>query len=259
MNQLIHIGYGDSAAGCLRASIKLGMPGDKVLVSRDDFTQGPISNSVDDGGLSQRPQYWTSLKTLNSQFDNLYGHYASSIKGIDGIAANSKVVLWVGDSAHDQIATSWIITYLKDKNINWQYVDLKEVVTPQRSTVVNLAILTPEQVGIEYNKINPFSAELQERYKDLWSRLSKEDTQYRVQIDGDILSIDEKYHDQFILSYITKKEQLLGKLLGTIMSNSEHRLTDTTIESRLVALQSQKKIKIELSLVNVFMSKVKLL
>ena len=258
MNQLIHIGYGDSAAGCLRESIKLGMPGNMVVVSRDDFTQGPISDSINDGGLSQRSQYWTSLKILSSQLDDVYEHYNSSIKALDEVTENSKVVLWVGDSAHDQIATSWIITYLRNKNINWQYIDLKEVVTPYTSVVVNLALLTPEQVTVEFNKVNSISKELQEWYKGLWSRLSEENTQYRIQKGDAIVSVDENYHDQFIISLITKKDQLLGKLMGAIMRNSKHNLTDTTIESRLVALQYQKKIKIKLNWVNAFMSKVKL-
>lgn len=246
---IIHIGYGDSAAGCLRAAIKLGMPGDKVVVSRDDFTQGPISDSIDDGGLSQRSQYWSALKTLLSNRDDVYGHYASSIKGIDSIERNSKVILWIGDSAHDQMASSWIITYLKDKNIDWQYIDLKEV---------NLAMLTHEQVRTEYEGIIPLSTKLQEEYETLWNRLAIENAQYRIQTNSEILSVNEEYHDEFILSQLTKKDLLLGKLMRVIMSHSEHRLTDTTIESRLVALQAQKKIKIELSLVSVFMSKVKL-
>ena len=81
---------------------------------------------------------------------------------------------------------------------------------------------------------------------------------YRIQKDDQIISVDEYYHDTHILSFITKKEQLLGKLMGNIMSDAKHRLSDTTIESRLVALQSQKKVKIELNLVSVFLSKVKL-
>lgn len=258
MNQIIHIAYGDSAAGCLRTAIKMGMPGDKVIVSRDDFTQGPISDSIADGGLSQRSQYWSSIKTLHAQATDVYAHYASSIKGIDSIQENTIVVLWIGDSAHDQIATSWIITYLKNKNIIWEYIDLKAIETQEANAVVNLALLTPEQINNEYIGTRPISKEKQEWYIDLWSRFSNENSHYRIQIDDALLSVDEDYHDVYILSFIKKKEQLLGKLMAVIMSNSKHRLTDTTIESRLVALQLQKKIKIELNLVSVFMSKVKL-
>ena len=258
MGQLIHIGYGDSAAGCLRASIKLGMPGDRVVVSRDDFTQGPISDCIDDGGLKQRSQYWTSLKIISSQLDDVFEHYQSSLKALDDIPENSNVVLWIGDSAHDEIATAWIMSYLKNRNIKWHFVELKDVITPFNSTVVNLAILTPEQVVAEYAKVNIIPKERQEWYKELWTKLSKLNSQYRIQRGNEILSVDQDYHDQFILSHIAKKEILLGKLMGAIMRSSEDGLTDTTIESRLVALQDQKKIKIKMSLVNPFISKIKL-
>lgn len=258
MNQLVHIAYGDSAAGCLRSAIKLGMLGDIVVVSRDDFTQGPISDCIYDGGLVQRSQYWSSLKTLHSQQKDFYDHYASSLKSIDSIASKTKIVLWIGDSSHDRISTAWILTYLKNKNINWQYVDLKDVVTTIETPIVNLALLSAEQVRDHYVSVKSISKELEEQYLKLWNNLSNDNTQYRIQKDESILSVGEDYYDSFILSHITKKSQLLGKLMGAIMGKSEHRLTDTTIESRLVVLQSQNKIKIELSLVSIFMSKVKL-
>ena len=136
------------------------MPGDKVIVIRDDFTQGYISDCTSDGGLSQRFQHWTSLKTLSSQLDEVYKYYKFSIKMLDEVVENSKVVPWVWDSARNQISTSWIFTYLRNKNINWQYIDLKEVVTSYTPVVVNLALLTPKQVIVEYGKVNSISKEL---------------------------------------------------------------------------------------------------
>ncbi|MDA9866206.1 hypothetical protein OAH27_03440 [Saprospiraceae bacterium] len=68
------------------------MPGDKVIVIRDDFTQGYISDCTSDGGLSQRFQHWTSLKTLSSQLDEVYKYYKFSIKMLDEVVVNSKEV-----------------------------------------------------------------------------------------------------------------------------------------------------------------------
>ncbi len=259
MSEIIHIGYGDSAAGSLRQAIDLGMPGDQVVVSRDDFTQGPISDCLQDGGLVQRSEYWSSLKTMHTPIKNVYDHYASFIKRISGIEEKSRVVLWIGDSAHDRLATSWVITYLRDKNIDWHYIDLKAARYRDIPVVFNLAMLTTERVKNEFEKISPISDKSIDKYKEFWFRISKENTQYRIQTEGDVLSVNEMYHDSFILSHINNKDQFLGKLLATIMKKSEHRLTDTTIESRLVVLQSQRKIKIEPNLTRIFLSKVKLL
>jgi|TARA_R110000737_G_scaffold286931_1_gene293407 hypothetical protein len=50
-----HIGYGDSATGCLKEAIKsYGLPGDKAIPSRDDFTQGPIAECDAEMNTSQR-------------------------------------------------------------------------------------------------------------------------------------------------------------------------------------------------------------
>jgi len=255
---LIHIGYGDSAAGCLRAAIDLGMPGDHVVVSRDDFTQGPIDDCITDGGLVQRSQYWSTLKTLHSAMKDVKEHYASTLKTLNEIDSNSMIVLWIGDSAHDILASAWLLTYFANKSIDWKYIDLKTVQLESELKLVNAAMLTPAQITNAYNEIQEMDLSYANNLKTQWSSLTKENAAYRIFENGIVISVNEDHHDEFILSHITKKEQMLGKLMGSIMGKSEHRLTDTTIESRLVALQEKKKVKIELNLVQVFASKVKL-
>lgn len=255
---LVHIAYGDSAAGCLRAAMKLGLPGESVIVSRDDFTQGPISDCIVDGGLQQRVQYWKNIKTLHASLEGVKDQYESTLKGINSISQNDEAVLWIGDSAHDRLATAWLISYLENKNINWCYVNLFSSENNLQSNVVNLAMLSPEQLLEVYHNIKEMSLEDKQEYLNLWSKLSSENKAYRIQADDKVISVDENYYDNFILSHLTKKEQLLGKVIGSIMKDGEHRLSDVTIESRLVALQQLKKIKIKSNLANVFLSKVKL-
>ena len=257
-DSLIHIAYGDSAAGCLRAAIKLGLPGDTVIVSRDDFTQGPISDCILDGGLHQRVVYWSNLKTLRSALQGVRDQYDSTLKGINSINQNDKVILWIGDSAHDKIVTAWLISYLENKDLNWYYIDLSVLENNTQSSIVNVAMLSPEQLLVLYDNLKEMTVKDKEEYLNLWSRLSSENKAYRILGDNKVLSVDENYYDKFILSHLTKKEQLLGKVIGAIMKNGEHRLSDVTIESRLVTLQNQKKIKIHSNLANVFLSKVKL-
>lgn len=251
---IIHIGYGDSAAGCLRAAIKIGLPGDQVVVSRDDFTQGPISECIEDGGLKQRVDFWSNIETLHPSLKDVHDQYSSTLKNIQNIERKTKIVLWIGDSAHDQIATAWIITYLQNKDLDWHQVDLKIV----ESKVVNLAMLSPEQVVELYSNLTTLSSGQEQDYINLWKRVSDENTAFRMQNEDEIISVDQNFYDAYILSHLTKKDQFLGKLLGSIMGNSDHRLTDVTIESRLVALQSQKKIKIQSNLANIFLSKVRI-
>ncbi len=255
---MIHIAFGDSAAGCLRQAIKLGLPGDAVIVSRDDFTQGPISDCISDGGLKQRVKFWQNLETLHPVLEGIFDQYKSTLKGINSIDNGSKVILWIGDSAHDKMATAWILTYLAHKNVNWYSVDLASPDNGLDNNVVNLAMLLPKQVVAANAHVKSLSESSIDEYLDLWTRLSIENTAFRIKKENEIHSVNENYHDEFILSHITKKEQFLGKLIGSIMKNANHRLTDITIESRLLLLQSAKKIKVQLNMANVFLSKVRL-
>lgn len=258
MSTIVHFGYGDSAAGCLRSAIELGMPGDKVVVSRDDFTQGPIDDCIQDGGLSQRSEYWKNLNTLHTRMADVKDHYASTLNVLNDIESDATVVLWIGDSAHDILASAWLLTYFDTKDFDWQYIDLKEIEIEGKLEAVNAAMFTPEQIAKSYDKVSALDDQREEDLKALWSLMAKENSAYRIFDNGQVISVEEDYYDDFILSHITKKEKLLGKLMSTIMSEAEHRLTDSTIESRLAVLQNKKRIKIELNWPQVFTSKVKL-
>lgn len=257
INQCIHIAFGDSAAGCLRAALNLGLSGQSVVVSRDDFTQGPISQCLEDRELNQRIEYWSTLETFHA-FPDVESHYNSTLRSIQSIEEKSKLVLWIGNSAHDKIAAAWILSYLRLKDLEWYLVDLETIEKLLEIELVNLAILSPQQVVDLFSHLSPLSIQQELEYLQLWERVANENMPYRILENDRIISVDENYFDTFILSHLTKKEQYLGKLIGTIMGDSEHRLSDVTIESRLLALQKQKKIKIQSNLANTYLSRVRL-
>lgn len=259
MSECVHIAFGDSAAGCIRKAIELGMPGDHIVVSRDDFTQGPISDCLKDGGLAQRSQYWSNLKTLHAQLKNVYENYASTLKCFDVLEINTRVVIWLGDSSHDLLASAWLLSYFDKQQLNWQYVELKEIKDLEEFQCVNVALMTPLQIVNSYSGVKPISKHYQQELKSVWNKVASENSHYRIQEKGQIVSVPQNYFDKYILSNISKKEQVLGMLIKKLMANSNYSLTDITIESRLAALQSQNKIKIEMNLARLFLSKIKLI
>jgi len=203
------------------------------IIHIDDFTQGPIDECLIDGGQSQRSNYWENLKTLHSGMEDVKSHYVSTLKALDEIQDESTVVLWIGDSAHDILASAWLLSYFSEKNFNWKYMDLKSVTSGSENILVNVAMLSPRNIYKLYVNIRNMDADKILIFKNIWKKLASENSAYRIYENGKVLSVPEDYHDTIILSFISKKEQLLGKLMGTIMGHSEHRLSDTTIESRL--------------------------
>lgn len=253
---IVHIAFGDSAAGCLREAIAKGMAGMDVVVSRDDFTQGPISETITDGGLVQRSSYWSSLEAVQRYISDIKSDYQSTLISLNNIKDNQQVLLWIGDSAHDILATSWLVTYLENKNLEWLKIDLKDAITHNELPLVNVAMLSPVEIIENYSLLSPMRDTELKYYRSLWENLSEENSAYRIKEEGNIKSVKANYYDDFILSCLTKKPRMLGKIMADVMRKSEHKISDVTIETRLNHLHAKKKIKIDQNLVQVYLSKV---
>ena len=229
----IHIGYGDSATGCILEAIKIhSLSGDEAIPSRDDFTQGPISDCLLPNGLEQRIEYWESVdKVLRHRFD-VRDFYHQSIKILDDLVAD-EITLWVGDSCHDILATGWLVSYLENKNFNWFYVNLADVnahYMPRGLPVVNLAMYVPKDLPKLYKYRKPLSSDDKVYYKSIWNKVATENSHYRIKKDGEIISIDEDYYDEYILSHIPEQFESTSKIIGIILRDGAYRISDTTVE-----------------------------
>jgi hypothetical protein len=88
LKKLIHIGYGDSATACILEAINNhGLIGDGAIPSRDDFTQGPISECLKPNGLNQRINYWESVDHILRFGFDVRAFYNQSINILDEIYA----------------------------------------------------------------------------------------------------------------------------------------------------------------------------
>jgi len=244
--KIIHIGYGDSATGCLKEAMNSsGLPGDKAVPSRDDFTQGPISECDKDMNTSQRQDYWKMIdKEINFGMDvDLF--YQESMVLLDHVV-NSEIVLWQGDSCHDILASAWLITYLKNRNLKWSIVDLSRL-SPKDINEglppVNLAMFSPDQIAQFYKYKQTIGEEAQQIYRDLWTVMRQENGSYRIKNGNEILSVKADFHDEYILSHVPTEWTSAPKVIGQILEFSSHTLTDTTAEWRIRHLIQSNKVE----------------
>ena len=245
MNE-IHIGFGDSATGCLKEAIKShALLGDKAIPSRDDFTQGPISECDEEMNTLQRQNYW---KTIDAEVNfgmDIDLFYQESMVLLDQVI-DCEVVIWQGDSCHDILASAWLMTYLENRNLKWSIIDLSRL-SPEElndgQSAVNLAMFSPEQVVDLYKNKQNIREAAQQMYRDLWVAMRQENGAYRIKNGNEILSVSEDYHDEYIFSQIPNEWTTAPKVIGQTISNSSHTITDTTAEWRIRHLIRSGKVE----------------
>lgn len=244
----VHIGYGDSATGCLQEAIdQFGLPGDSAIPSRDDFTQGPISEVLKPRGLVQRIEYWRAVdQALGFRFEP-EEFYRNSIQILDDVNTE-EITLWVGDSCHDILATGWLISYLKEKPFEWYVVDLSEAAKshpPHKLPAVNLAMYRPGDVTELYRFRRPMAQADFQFYLSTWTKAASENSPYRIKEGDQIVSVDKDYYDEFILSFIPEHFESTRSIIGAILQDGSRGISDTTVEWNIRKLIDNSTLEYE--------------
>jgi hypothetical protein len=242
----IHIGFGDSATRCLIEAIKShGLLRDKAIPSRDDFTQGPITECDAEMNTSQRQDYWNMIDAEVHFGMDVDLFYQESMVLLDQVE-DCEAVIWQGDSCHDILASAWLMTYMKSRNIKWSIIDLSRLSPDDMNNglpAVNLAMFSPEQIPHLYKYKQTIEEEAQQMYRDLWAAMRQENGAYRIKNGNEILSVSEDYHDEYIFSQIPNEWTRAPKVIGQTISNSSHTITDTTAEWRVRHLIRSGKVE----------------
>lgn len=233
---MIHIAYGDSAAECLQESLAdHNLEGSRVLVSRDDFTQGPISECDDQMATRQRPNYWQRVHSdvhIDLDVHTLYTDTLTSLSNLE----SDQVIVWQGHSCHDILATSWLLTYYRSRNIKWWIVDLGQLspadINANRPPI-NLAMFRPDQLPALSKYKQTIPAEGIDAYLQLWEQMRNQNGAYRI-LDGDeIRSVNEDYHDAYIMSRVPEKWTNASDFIGDTLRHGSGSISDLTIQWRL--------------------------
>lgn len=253
MKKHIHIGYGDSATGCLKEAIEYhGLPGDDAIPSRDDFTQGPISECLTSDSISQRIEYWKSIDSVLNFGMDVEDFYLKSIQRLNNLEAD-EITVWVGDSCHDILATGWLLTYLEEKEVQWFIVNLAEVDKAdmlQGYPVVNLAMYTPQQLDRLWKYRKKIDGDAFDYYRSTFTKACIENGTYRIQKEKEIITVNEDYYDDYILAHLSSDFEPMKIVVGRILKDGKHRISDTTVEWNIRKMIATNRIETKGKLVS---------
>lgn len=245
---MVHIAYGDAAAECLQESLAdHNLVGSRVLVSRDDFTQGPISECDDQMATRQRPNYWQRVHSdvhIDLDVHTLYTDTLTSLSNLE----SDQAIVWQGHSCHDILATAWLLTYYKKRNINWWFVDLGQLSPADLNSdrqPINLAMFTAGQLPALFKYKQRIAAEGIDAYVQLWEQMRNQNGAYRI-LDGDeIRSVNEDYHDAYIMSLVPKEWTIASDFIGDTLRHGSGSISDLTIQWRLRYLIKSDHLEVQ--------------
>ena len=252
---MIHIVFETANIDVLQKAMELDdtLQGEIVEI-KDDFAVGPIENIYETEGYQNRKNWWKELlenspykEQLDIVDDKLSAHNL-----INKLEENTeeKVWIWAGQNQHDVCGYYWLMSQLKNYQSrifilylnNLPFINEKgQIFYPQ-----HLSEIQPK----EFLKAKKLAREITlsefEVDPDEWKKLCNENAMVRILEGGKkIVSKEETFYDNTILSVVTNDFQKLQKILNAIFSKMKIKTGDVFLVWRIKKLIEENKIAMQ--------------
>jgi hypothetical protein len=224
MNKIVHVVYGDSAAGCLRHGLqKEGAAGHEIYTVRDDLSIGPLGN------IDERLRFLVGEVAGDSADAELRKYLSAgpeSRPSCDAFAGR-EIIIWHSPNVIEQMMLRMVVSRLND-------CELLEI-EPHRhgSTKRATAEHTPDYlVAMVHAGARLPASRITALHAD-WKRLCEAPEPLRILRGGRITPVNVDYYDVQILGQCTNIPRLAGRVIGDVLGNCEQVVSDTFIFYRL--------------------------
>lgn len=233
--KVLHVVFGDSAAGALRHVLALqGLAQSQSVVALfDDFSVGRLPPDLSTESLQKREDWWQKQYCGGEGYVNDMQDFLNT-----PFADYDKVVVWHGATVQDQL-----LLFLMHSIYNEQ---LHEVVITGKmydGVGLTLGVLSPLEMVPLLATVTPISAESAQHYREQWQTWCQSPSKLRIMQDEQITAVAEDHFDDFILSKCGTEWQSAISVVGHSMGTCRQYVGDGFITGRLQHLVAIGKVQ----------------
>lgn len=254
--KVVHILFGDSAAGCFRQVLKqLGAYKDeKVICIREMFSIAPIWKFNEEVGKQSRYNWLqNNLSDEDGEFDEFKESFNRAVNQIMSIKEDIPIYLWAAENAEEQTGLRFVVDLLKEKNNDIFVMNATKGFIElfskgkRKYTIAHTGELSPDNLRAIYEKQrqdhSPLTQHERNQYEKEWLSLTKKIETLRIWRNETVQSVPENYFDDLIINRAKKLHgkrkaneffkslRLIGDVLGHI--HLDQYISDTFINYRL--------------------------
>lgn len=270
---MIHLVFGNAAIGSLKHAFR--KQNHEIIGFPIDFSVGPITNIHKKSGIT-RYFAWLKASFRTDWGDSVDDQtvYHQSLQKLLEIKDGEKVTIWTCENATEQIGLRLCCYLLKDKEVVLSVVNTFTAMHDDmnhkdvRMDIRQTAECHAEQLAQFYkHSTYSISADLKSDYVQQGEKLLHSESIVRSWQWGKIIDDIETKDDAFILECVTKLHHEMPNLefingprvIGEVLGNSIHSLSDSWIEYRLRSLIDANQLDYEGNLQSMRMYKIKII
>ncbi|XYQ01920.1 DUF1835 domain-containing protein [Bacillus safensis] len=256
---MIHIIFGAAAAGSLKQAVR-EMKQDQIddIIAFDDiYSIGPLLHLHEHKGQANRIEWLRNVMSNKfGYFDDMVNDQHRMLQQIKEIKAGSRILIWTGSNAHEQIGLRYAVYLLKEKGVELSVINTTTAFDQLFNTNTRRMILrhsgeiTSEKFKILYESkehIHTMTTEERERLQNDWLSLAKENHTLRIWQKGQTISVPEDEFDAYLVKMAKRLHQsapeeeyiVTPRLIGEVIGHLDQYIGDDFIEYRLKTLINQ--------------------
>lgn len=256
---MIHIVFGASAAGSLKqALIEMKRNRFEEVITFDDtYSIGPLWQLHNREGQANRIEWLRNVMSNEfGYFDDMVNDQHRMLQQIKEIKAGSRILIWAGSNAHEQIGLQYAVYLLKEKSIELSVINTTTAfdqlfnTNTRRMDIRHSGEITSEKLKVLYRSkehIHTVSTEERERLQNEWLSFAKENHTLRIWKKGQAISVPEDEFDAYLVKMAKRVHQSepeeefikTPRLIGEVIGHLDQYIGDDFIEYRLKTLIDQ--------------------
>lgn len=240
---MLDVCFGDSECGSLRLALRKSSSG--VMFPYRNMELGKISEN---DFISGRRKWTDNLFDICSKKERqeIYDEDDERFQNIINAAKKGEMIrIWYSDCAYSKCGFYHLIYSLKEYNTNILVVEFPESeLNGNPKEKMSWGHLSPFDVDKFVVLQKPLEFYEKKVIVDKWQKLMDENSELRITINGDIISVADDYFDDEIMRYAPNDEFKVVNLVGFMLGNSKHFLYDVFVTSRIKFLIKQGKFQV---------------
>lgn len=245
---MIHVVFNEPDVVILQQAIEMdeSMAGEVILV-RDDYAVGPLSNIHSPEGYEQRRDWWRMIFAGGDQEyavdENKVNDPAVVTHIKEQLTNDDQQVLWIwaAQNKHDVCGYYWLISQLVDfqGRVHILYLNNLPFINEKGNIFYPdwLSQIQPKEFLKAKKLARPVTVSEFEVDSDEWNKITQDERQVRLLEGGKkIVHKELGYYDNEIAKYITQDFQKANKIVNAFLTKSKETTGDAFVFWRLKEL-----------------------
>ena len=253
----MHICFSRNAMASLNIAMKQGLiEKAKIIYLIDDLSNGPVDDMSNIDKRITWHKFFSKDPVVLKQIESNYYNFYNDIESIK----SEEIYIWYGENGMEMCGLFYILSLLQNNINNIYTINISEEIHSNNNTIIKhsrVEEISPKQLKWFNDEKKKLEVIMRNQYINSWLKFKLLNTNLRIIIDKEVVSVQEDYFDEMIIYHTKDIFTSCFNTVGNVINNSENYISDAFICWRIIELIQNNKIAFIGNIENILEMKIK--